>query len=128
MHKKEQYVKKPFSRSIVVLLAVLTLFSSCTVRKPLQAELDVAVTRSFNPSKITFSAHTQCAYTEQAVTIYQVKHVDFKFLQDGLPSFSEAFLSIPEATNIHYLAVVSHEHHADKIPLYILYKKMKLWV
>ncbi|WPP49710.1 hypothetical protein [Catalinimonas niigatensis] len=128
MHKKEQYVKKPFIRSSLVLLVVLTLFSSCSVRKPIQAELDVAVTRSFNPPKTTFSAHTQCVYADQAVAFHEVKHIDFKFLQDYLPPFLEVFLLIPDAANIHSSALASDKHIAHKVPLYILYKKMKFWV
>jgi len=109
---------------LMIALIVLTVLSSCTVRKAIQAQMDVPVARQLNPSKSILSAGTFCAATDVLPAAQQMDFTGIEFT---------AFL-VPLILNLRFLvhaepAPFVHTQTVgitDKIPFYILYKKLKI--
>ena len=52
---------------IWILLVFVMLFSSCTIRKGVQAGLELPVNKQLNPSKATVFQQNGCLYSEETV-------------------------------------------------------------
>src|SRR5690554_6832956 len=85
---------------LMIALIVLTVLSSCTVRKAIQVQLDVPVARQLNPSKSILSAGTFCATTDVLPAAQQTEFTGIEFT---------AFL-VPLILNLRFLL------HAELVP------------
>ncbi len=109
---------------LMIALIVLTVLSSCTVRKAIQAQLDVPVERQLNPSKSILTGGASCTTTDILPAAHPTEFSGIEFT---------AFL-VPLILNLRLLIAVEpipfvHTQTvgiSDKIPFYILYKKLKI--
>lgn len=108
----------------MIALIVLTVLSSCTVRKAIQAQMDVPVARQLNPSKSILSAGTFCAATEVRPASQQTEFTGIEFTAFLVPLILNLRLLIAaEPIPFVHIQTVGI---TDKIPFYILYKKLKI--
>jgi hypothetical protein len=128
MSDKGQYkVKSKIRLPILVVLAMLTLFSSCSVRKSIQTQLDIPVTSQLSPSKAILTGEQHCEYSDNVTLLDQANKTGFKLPVGFLPSSSNLYLPAPERIKEQAICVSEVGFVSDKVPIYILYKKMKLW-
>lgn len=106
-------------------LATLIVLSSCTVRKPIQAMLDIPITQNINPNKTALSSlQAQCfsyeadVYTQNFNVREIVKIIPVAFLNTIVDIDKASLVS----DNFNEYQGISK---GSKTPLYILYKKMK---
>ena len=110
----------------LTLLAVFVLFSSCAIRKSLQAHFDVPITKSFNVARASVSNSDSC---KGAVELNTINH-QLKEQHAGLDLFIIPLYAWPQSAVIlqHHLyppsAVLCN---SVDVPLYILYQNMKVF-
>ena len=110
----------------LVLLVVFVLFSSCTIRKSLQAHFDVPLTKSFNVTKTYVGNSNSC---KSAVELNTVNH-QLKEQHAGLD-----LLLIPLDAWPQQAVILQHHLYPPSavlcnrvdVPLYILYQNMKVF-
>lgn len=112
----------------ILLLATLMIFSSCTVVNALQAQLNVPPAQKLNPSKATLSTQTICEYSDYVTVVNSGEKNDHEQPHSLLPSTSTLLPSLPPYFNHQPLTISVGWSIANKVPVYILYQKMKLWV
>ncbi len=108
----------------VVMMTVLVVFSSCTVRKTVQTFLDIPVAKPLNVNKATISNGNTCELTSfESITARSLKHLSIDaaiFTHDDLSlqlqSFPGNSVRTPENSNV-----------TQQLPYYILYKQMKVF-
>lgn len=128
MEIKQSYLKRKSKIPVLILLAVFTLLSPCTVGKALQAQFDIPVTKKLNPSKTALASPAQCEYSDYGTAINPGQKNDFEQAHDFLPFSSISLLSYSQGLEHQSLSISTGWCIVSKIPIYILYKKMKLWV
>jgi hypothetical protein len=126
-NKGHHKVKSKINLPILVVLAVLILFSSCSVRKSIQTQLDIPVTSQLSPSKAVLTGEQHCEYSDNATLLDQAKKIGFKLPIGFLPSILNLYLPASERIEQQAIRVSEVGFVPDKVPIYILYKKMKLW-
>lgn len=113
-----------------ILAALFVILSSCTVRKSIQAQLDISTAQQQNPSKVTFSQQENCEkethYLAGTTSLEkEVKKQDFN------PYFP---IDFAKGTSYHLVAINSTQQSVvslqilPKNPLYILYKNLKVHI
>ena len=109
----------------LALLVGLLLFSSCKLRVPLQAYFQAPVSASLNLAKATVGTQAACQVISEATPAksLQKKHHLLPILaalpqEEGMPAPNAALQSISP-----YFARGSI---SGDLPLYLLYRKMKL--
>lgn len=108
----------------MIVLIVLTVLSSCTIRKAIQAQWEVPVAKQLNPSKSIFSGGTVCAFTEVLPATQHASFADLGFTAMLLPLvLTFGLLLIGNPAPASQPQVVGHP---EKIPFYILYRKLKI--
>lgn len=112
----------------MVALIVLTVFSSCTVRKAIQTQWDVPITQQLNPSKTILSGGASCSAADLILLTDQSQRIGFEHSDFFIPFFSDYRLVLSEIINAPLRATSDARVIADKVPIYILYKQMKFWV
>lgn len=113
---------------LAVLLFGVVLLSSCTLRKPVQQFLDLSVTKQLNVGKTTFQTGTFCnIHHENAAPGKHLKTKN-KFVLDI--SFSAVFRLFEHKYFGNEIAPSFRSAPGwlttAKIPVYILYKKLRL--
>ena len=121
-------VKRIGHLPLLAIWVLLTLFSSCSVRKSVQAQLGFPVTKQLNPSKTSLTGEQHCEHPAHATLLDQTKKTGFEPAIDFLPSSSTLYLSATEKVADQPFSTLYGWFHPGKVPFYILYKKMKLWV
>lgn len=112
----------------MIAMIVLTVLSSCTVRKAIKAHSDIPVARQLNPSKIILSGSGVCATADVVFTANQSEISQIEHLPVFLPFISEFRLTFfAESVRPQYFCA-DVRSISDKVPYYILYKKMKFWI
>ncbi len=126
MKGKSTYVRRTKGVITLALLFVMVLLSSCTVRKSLQAYLDIPVTRSLNAAKATISKSSPaCQAILQAA--YAERKAPGKVPVEPLaPLLPYAGFSVPLRAITSPITYDDELSCAVSFPLYILYQKMKL--
>ncbi|WP_188619490.1 hypothetical protein [Flavobacterium suaedae] len=105
--------------------ALLLLLSSCTVKKVIAHAVDVGYEKPLNLSKTTVSSVTNSCHFSEVKAENQYKISAKKFI--SLPFLNRnnsSTLFTAYSFKINSLKAES-QYIAEKIPLYILYKKMK---
>ena len=106
-------------------LVLLLLLSPCKVRNFIQAELEIPQTTVLNKSQTTIS-QTNCQTLEVSENIQSVSK----------PSFNQPAFLIPEASPFHFTTYLfkhsfnlkaSRNHEVSNVPLYILYRNLKVY-
>lgn len=112
----------------MIALIVLTVLSSCTTRKALQVQLDIPVARQLNPSKSILSGGGVCATTDVVFIATSSETSQIDRTPFFVPFISEFRLTIfAESARLQY-SCADARSFSDKVPYYILYKKMKFWI
>lgn len=102
-----------------IFASVLLLLSSCTVKQNLADVIGIGFEKPLNPSKAAGSA-ASCSYAEVKTNTVVSKTVKQQFLDN------ENKFSIPVTVPVTNNSVVNKSFQSEtKIPLYILYKKLK---
>jgi hypothetical protein len=110
----------------LMLLAVFVLFSSCTIRKSLQAHFDIPLTKSFNVAKTYVSNSDSC---KAAVELNTVNH-QLKEQHAGLDLLLIPLFAWPQSAVIlqhHLFPPFAVSCNRVEVPLYILYQNMKVF-
>ena len=123
-------MKKQCNLLFLVLLSLLTLFSSCTVRKAVLVELNIPVTNQLNPSKTTVPVRvpSYCGVSNCSYLPSGTPQKELNFSADYIVPVSYLFINVPKETKQQLVPAYFGYYVSDKVPIYILYKKMKLWV
>lgn len=123
-------MKKQCNLLFLVLLSLLTLFSSCTVRKAVLVELNIPVTNQLNPSKTTVPVRvpSYCGVSNCIYLPSETPQKELNFSADYIVPVSNLFINVPKETKQQLAPAYFGYYVSDKVPIYILYKKMKLWV
>lgn len=123
--KEQLHIKQIISALSLAGLALLLLLSPCKIRNFIQSELGVSQTRALNKSQSTISQYSCFAFeiTESAETVTE-------------STLATSYLLYPESYSLDY----SNQNHKDPIishpleylstsdvPLYILYKSLKIY-
>lgn len=116
------------SLTLLVGFIIITFFTSCTVRKAIQVQLDIPITKQLNPSKAIQTSVEVCENLERESFILPLKTVGVELSNNAIPSFSKTALthSIKTVTNFSFLS--NKVINSEKIPFYILYLNLKLKV
>lgn len=124
--KSTDLIRKAKGVITLLLFFATVLISSCTVRKSLQAYLDIPVTRSLNAAKATISKSSPaCQAILQAV--YAERKAPGKVVVEPLaPVLPYAGLSVPLRAITPPITYDDELSCVASFPLYILYQKMKL--
>lgn len=112
---------------VVGILLLLTLFASCTVRNAIHAQWDIPVVKTFNPSKTTLAGGTHCAHDERIVLTSHPQTGE-ELSVDFIPFLFDFKQSTPGEAGVLSLSASDEWSNSYKVPIYILYKKMKFWV
>ncbi|MCG6186538.1 hypothetical protein [Maribellus maritimus] len=112
---------------LTLLLLILTTFSSCTVRKAMQAELKQEITQTLNPIKSATIASYHClSYDEiSAVLKTGTNVVKLNFFPN---SITQAFTSQNTVSGKYLFPISVNLNSAVTIPLYILFRQIKAFV
>ena len=125
MNKKiNHHISSAAGITTVTLMAVLILFSSCAIHKALKAHFEIPVTASLETGKVAVANGAAC----QAVfDVHQTTH------QTKKPTALDVFI-IPFQDLLQTKAGITNNNisHApprppsENIPIYILYRKIKV--
>jgi len=111
------------SKSLWILLLVVSITSSCTIRKGIQAGLNIPVTRQLNPSK-TFEVRTLLCFQPEVETIetniLPVKYEYTPALKTLIHDFIHIQTNTPKC-----ISESAGSKITPQIPLFILYKQIK---
>ena len=110
----------------LMLVALLMLLAPCKVRNSIQAQLQIPVTKSLNITKAALSASAACLISPE-LTVQN--SASSKSNPDwSLPALlPEALHLVPlTAGNSGLKLLVAEGHGTGAIPLYILYRKMRV--
>lgn len=110
----------------MILLFAMVMLSSCTVRKSLQAYLDIPLTRSLNVAKATISKSSPACQTISLAAYAEHKAPGKTPVEPPVPAFPYTGLSVPLRVIILLTPNADEPSFAASFPLYILYQKMKL--
>ncbi len=116
------------SLTLLVGFIIITFFTSCTVRKAIQVQLDIPITKQLNPSKAIQTNVKVCENFKQESFILPLKRLGVELSNNAIPSFSKTALThfIKTVTNFSFLS--NKIINSEKIPFYILYLNLKLKV
>ncbi|MEZ5105308.1 MAG: hypothetical protein R2757_12490 [Draconibacterium sp.] len=113
---------------LTVLLVVLTTFSSCTVRKAMQDELNMQVTQTLNPIKSATVNTNHCVsfdetshFTPRNENTRQLHHIIF-------PNFSEETFRSYFTENQNPVLSISANTEILTVPIYILFRQLKAFI
>lgn len=113
--------------SACFLLIALMLFSSCTIVNAIQAQTGAPLTQKLNPSKAALNTTSSCSFQDQVwFTIASDKDGpqrshDFLLAPSNLTQVFHPLLYFRQTlVNYDWLVV-------GKTPIYILYKRLKIW-
>ncbi|WP_205504000.1 hypothetical protein [Rufibacter psychrotolerans] len=126
MNSKRQNRQKS-NLPLLVVLAVLAVLSSCSVRKSMQASLELPVTRLLVPAKTILTGEQQCASPDTVALTEASKKTGFELPIAFLPFFSSLYPTASAKEEQPSVRIVEGPRGTGKVPIYILYKKMKLW-
>lgn len=112
---------------VVGILLLLTLFASCPVRNAIHAQWDIPVVKTFNPSKTILAGGTHCANDEHFV-LTSLPQTGEELSVDFIPFLFDFKQSAPGEAGVLLLSASDEWSILYKVPIYILYKKMKFWV
>ena len=116
------------SLTLLVGFIIITFFTSCTVRKAIQVQLDIPITKQLNPSKAIQTSVEVCENLEQESFILPLKTVGVELSNNALPSFSKTALTHSIKTVASFSFLPNKVVNSEKIPFYILYLNLKLKV
>ncbi len=110
--------------SLWVLIFLVSFFSSCTIRKGIQANFEIPVTKQLNPSKAVSGQYSACHYSETDVKATA-------FIQKSITG--SGFLELAPESGIKFLSlfykkkdnVISGWPLTLKVESYILFRQMK---
>ncbi|WP_148041414.1 hypothetical protein [Rufibacter immobilis] len=110
----------------LAFLLVLTLFSSCSIRKAVQETLDVAAVSTLNVAKATVQSSDHCPGAPDQATVSSLNHQ-----HDHQQALVPPFLSLPTRQFLRLsgkrpILASSDGPSASSVPLYLMYKKLKL--
>lgn len=114
--------------SISLMLIALLLLSSCTVVNAIQSQTGSPIVQKLNPSKAALSALNSCDQLTETEFVDATEKTGAKQLYHFLPLIATLFASLQPISDNRPLLTNSNRLVVGKIPIYILYKKMKLWV
>lgn len=109
-----------------VMFLVLSLLSSCNIRKGIQAGLNIPVTKQLNPSKTTGTPDSSCFISEGEVYAFPASKTDSS---SGTALFHFRCFSVPA-----YQLVTIKVNTVQGWPLslkvepYILFRQLKSWI
>lgn len=109
-----------------MLVVLLMLLAPCRVRHSIQSQLEVPVTKALNVSKAALSTGAACQLSAELVA---QSNTSSKTNPDwGIPFLlPDALQQVsPIAGGSGQKQVVAARHQASDIPLYILYRKMRV--
>lgn len=110
----------PLLRKSTVWLSILLFFiASCQTKKSIESLFDITINKNSAASKTTSSFNCSVYQTEQNVTSHSQK-TDGKILENKIKS------SIPYTPFPLAVFKVSESFHPLKIPLYLLFKNIKI--
>ncbi len=111
--------------SLLVMLSIMLISSSCTVRNFLQDQFNLQQTSVTNPSKYTILHQTNCLNFDEQATASLDQNSSVEITQSAflfLASFFLEFNSIDQPTDFS-----SNDNWKFKsIPFYLLYQNLKL--
>ena len=116
------------SLTLLVGFIIITFFTSCTVRKAIQFQLDIPITKQLNPSKALLTSVEVCENLEQKSFILPLKTVGVELSNTALPTFSKTALTHSIKKVVSFLFLTNKAVNSEKIPFYILYLNLKLKV
>lgn len=128
MEVNKLYGIKRKGLSISMMLIALLLLSSCTIANAIQSQTGSAIVQKLNPSKATLNGLNFCDQAIEAEFVDATEKTGAKQLYHFLPLIVALFTSLQPISDNRPLPNNSSRSVVDKIPIYILYKKMKLWV
>lgn len=110
-----------------LLLGLLLIIAPCSVRNILQNDFSVKTTKTLNQSKTSFQKNSNCCVYYELSKVVKDKQVkkDSKFKSSTLLGTQFSSISSPPASSFP-LSTLGKLNESD-IPLYILYKKIKLF-
>ena len=119
--------KKAFTPLFVCIGFALLIFSSCVVRKTIQAYLDVPVTESLNKLKTTLPASGTCQLFEETISAGSLDNTA-KFSPYHFYLLPVVLLFLRGNTDKIFFHRPYHSpFSATGIPLFILYRQMKIF-
>lgn len=94
------------SLTLLVGFIIITFFTSCTVRKAIQVQLDIPITKQLNPSKAIQTNVKVCENFKQESFILPLKRLGVELSNNAIPSFSKTALThfIKTVTNFSFLS------------------------
>ncbi|MFB9862547.1 hypothetical protein [Rufibacter immobilis] len=109
----------------LAFVLVLTLFSSCSIRKAVQETLDVAAVSTLNVAKATVQSSDHCPGAPDQATVSSLPH------QQDQQALAPPFLCLPTRQFLRLsgkrpILASSDGPSASSVPLYLMYKKLKL--
>lgn len=111
---------------ILIGLIALIAISSCTIRNPIQAFLDIPISKNSSPSKTTLSdSDAHCVSIDNEIIPLLTEVQEGETLAGGNATVNTIAQLLQARTIID--SVVNNEHSATSlVPLYILYRKLKV--
>lgn len=112
------------SKPLLLMLLVLSVLSSCNIRKGVQVSLEIPVTRQLNPSKATTGTTSVCSFAETKTDFdYLVPRPDM-----DMEYVSRSTGDFPGIQ--HHIPLTSHNISTgwpltSKVETYILFRQMK---
>src|SRR5687768_2895087 len=120
--RKHLYLKK-FRIAIVLFAVFLAVFSSCTVRKSIQAHLDFPVAKPLNVSKSTLAGNYSCLHLSEVISSSENNPTLFSITP---VSFSKNVLFSPRRKEAKVILKNDGLFLSARPLLYILYNRMKI--
>lgn len=126
MHRLKSKYKfiKASIQPVLIILGLLTAFSSCAMKKTMQAEIGVEVQNQLNPLKSNLNEKTVCDAdkTIRVESTASVKTEKFQFYPYfGTSREIARWFSVRPAQSAVRVSILNHRNR----PLYILLQKMK---
>lgn len=121
-------VKRRCEQSALIVLVFLTLLVSCPLRKAFQVHTGAPVTKQLNPYKATVAGEQHCDHSEIVAFSEHNKEVGFELPVDYFPSFSYYVLLVRGRTTQQPVFATDRQFATDKVPFYILYNKLKVFI
>ncbi|QGY43175.1 hypothetical protein GM418_05730 [Maribellus comscasis] len=113
---------------LTLMLLILTTFSSCTVRKAIQAESKQEITQTLNPIKSATVASSHCFSYDEISAVYKTRTIveQSDFFSDPI---TEIFISKNTINGKSLFPIIpENPNSAVTIPLYILFRQIKAFV
>jgi len=109
----------------VAVMAVLILFSSCTVRKSFQNFLEIPVTKSLNVNKavVTNSSACHAALTETKIN----SKISNPYIHDFIFGLDKLSSQLFPSGVYNMIPVLAGANTTEQLPYYILYEQMKIF-